>query len=137
MILIAFSHAHRPIQKRRMPVGCASQRTPQTMFLNVGLVHHIKPQTVAQFIPTGYIGVMTGTHGIYIGLLHQQNILQHALFTHHTCRKRIVLVAVHPAEADGFTVDQQQAILHLHLAETHLRAHLLTSHPVAVVQTQV
>ena len=137
MILIAFSHAYRPIQKRRMPVGCASQRTPQTMFLNVGLVHHIKPQTVAQFIPTGYIGVMTGTHGIYIGLLHQQNILQHALFTHHTCRKRIVLVAVHPAEADGFTVDQQQAILHLHLAETHLRAHLLTSHPVAVVQTQI
>ena len=116
-VLVALGHADGPIQEGGMPIGGRSQRTAQAMFLNIGFIHHIETQRITQFIPTRHIGIVGRAHGVDISAFHQQYILQHPLLGHHTCRQRIMFVAVHTTKTDWLSVDEHLPVLHLDRAE--------------------
>ena len=48
--------------------------------LDVGLSHYVDTILVAQLIPAGIIGIVTGAHSVDIQLLHDLDILNHALY---------------------------------------------------------
>ena len=137
MIFIAFRHTYRTIQKSSVPIGCTGQCSTQSVLFYIRLIHHIQSQAVAQFIPTAHIGIVAGADRIHIGLFHQQDILQHPLLTHHACRTRIVLMAVHSAKTDGITVDQQLPVLYFYAAETYRLFHLLYGLSSGILQTKL
>ena len=83
MVLVALSHTHGPIHEGAGPVGIGSQRAPQTVGFDICFIHHKESQAVAQFVPTGRVWIMTGTHSVDAGFLHQADILQHTFLRHH------------------------------------------------------
>ena len=104
------------------------------MRLAVGLVHEVHTDAVAQFVPPRTVGVVGQSHGIDIGLLHQSQILKHALFGHHASRIGVVLVAVDTTNLDGLSVDEQLSVSDVDIAEAYLLCHALNGLPLCVVQ---
>ena len=132
MILVALSHTDGTIQKCITPIRCRSQRASQTMRLAIGLIHHIHAHRVAQFIPTRTIGIVSQANGIDVRLLHQSQVLKHALFRHHTSRIRVVLMTVDTTNLDGLSVDEQLTTLDGYRAEAHLLRHVFDGSPIGV-----
>ena len=89
------------------------------MFFKVGFVHHIESKRVAEFIPPLTVGIMTGAHGIDIGLFHQADVAEHQFFGHHLTRLGVHLMTVHTTKARGNAVDEQLSVLDFHLTEAH------------------
>ena len=64
------------------------------MALIVRLINHIKAQTVIELVSPGCIGIVAGTDGIYIMLLHHLKILLKLLHTDGKACHRIAVMAV-------------------------------------------
>ena len=79
---------------------------------------------------------MGQSYGIDVGLLHQSQVLQHALFAHHACRIGVVLVAVHATYLDGLPVDKQLSVLDIDGAKAHLQFRVLDGFPIRPFQFQ-
>ena len=134
VVLVALSHTDGTVEEGIAPVGRRCQRTSQTVRLAVGLVHDVHTNRVAQFIPARTVGVVSQSHGIDVGVLHQVQVLQHALLGHHTGAVGVVLVAVDTTYLDGVAVDKQLTVLDADVAEAYLLRHALDGFPVAVLQ---
>ena len=91
-----------------------------TMALQVALSSQVDTILIAQVIPTWIVGIVTGTHSIDVQLLHNLDILNHALHAHDVATIRIQFVAVGTLNQDSLTVHQQLSALNLNVAETNL-----------------
>ena len=136
MVLVALGHTDGTVQEGVAPVGRRGQRASQTVRLAVSLVHDVHAHRVAQLIPARTVGIVGQSHGIDVGVLHQAQVLQHALLGHYTGGIRVVLVAVDAAYLDGVAVDEQLTVLDADVAKTYLLRHALDGSPVAVLQFQ-
>ncbi len=119
MILVTLRHPHSTVKESCVPIGSAGQCATKSVFFNVGLIHDIKSDGITQLIETWVIGIMSCTHSVDVGLLHEEDVLQHAFLRHHTCRPGVVLMAVDSAKTDRTAVDQHLSVFHLHTAETY------------------
>ena len=68
------------------------------MTLYIGLIDEIQPILCTEIIPLRSVGIVTGSNGINISLLHQPDILKHAFYRYGTAGAGIVFVPVHPLE---------------------------------------
>ena len=91
-----------------------------TMTLQVALSSQVDTILIAQVIPTWIVGIVTGTHSIDVQLLHNLDILNHALHAHDVATIRIQFVAVGTLNQDSLAVHQQLSALNLNMAETNL-----------------
>ena len=69
-----------------------------------------------------------------MGFLHQAQVSQHQVFSHHTGLVGVVLMAVDTTYLDGLTIDKQLSATNVYLAETHLLGDALDGLPFGVFQ---
>ena len=62
--------------------------------LEVGLGSQVNTVFVAEVVPTRVIGIVTGTHGVDVQLLHDLDVLNHAVHRDDVATVGIELVAV-------------------------------------------
>ena len=91
-----------------------------TMRFKVGLSSHIDSIFITEVIPARIIRIMTGTNSVDIQLLHNFNILNHALHADHIATIRIYFMTVSTLDQDRLAIDQKLCILDFHIAETYL-----------------
>ena len=92
----------------------------EAMTLLVSLGTEVDAVFITQLIPYGIVGIVTGTYGIDIKLLHDLDILDHPFTTDHITTIRIHLMTVHTFYIYGLSVHQQLGIFDLYLTETDL-----------------
>ena len=116
-------------------VGTLSQCSfaiAHAMTLDVGFCHHIDAILVAQIIPVVVVWIVRGAHSVDVKLLHDLDVLQHALLRHHVATVWIQFMTVGSLEEHGLSVHQHLCILDFYLAEAHLDGdhlqHLSTLH---------
>ena len=136
MILVTLSHSDSPIEKGVTPIRRRSQRASQTMRLTIGLIHHIHAHRIAELIPAWTIGIVSQSHGIDMGSLHQSEVLKHTLLRHHTSRIRVVLVTIDTTNFYGFVIDEQLSALDADITEADLLGNAFDSFPVEVLELQ-
>ena len=134
MVLVAFGHTDGTVEESSMPLGSGSQRATETMCLDASFVHDVESQTVAKLIPAGAIGIMAGAHGIDACPLHEDDVLQHALFGHHTAQFGIVLMTIHTAQTNGTPIDKETSMTNLNASESYLLLQLLADIPQTVFE---
>ena len=121
MVEIAADVALVALDVRFQERGIAGQglvAIAHTVRLDVRFGHHIDAVFVAELIPVRVVGIMAGTHGVHVELLHQPDILFHPLVRYHIAAVGIEFVPVHALDENALAVDQQVGALDLHLAET-------------------
>ena len=91
-----------------------------TVTLQVGLSRQVDAILIAQVIPTGIVWIVAGTHGIDIQLLHDLDILDHALHRDDVAAVGIKFMTVGTLDEDRLTVDKQLAALDFNMAEAYL-----------------
>ena len=69
----------------------------ESVALLISFGNEIDAQFVAHMIPLRIVGVVAGAHGVNIKTLHQHDVLQHTLATHH-----ITAVGVHLMSVNTF-----------------------------------
>ena len=136
VVLVALCHADGSIQEGIAPVGRRGQCATKPVRLAIGLVHHIHAHRVAKLIPTGTVRIVRQSYGVDVGLLHQSQVLKHALLRHNTGGIRVVLVAIDTPNLDRLAVDEQLAVLDMDGAKTYLLGHLLNDSTIGVLQLQ-
>ena len=83
----------------------------QLVRLQVGLGHHVQTVLVAQIVQIVVVGVVRGTDGVEVVLLHQLNVLLHDLLAHGLAVHGVGVVAVGAAEHQRLTVDGDGLVL--------------------------
>ena len=140
VVLVPFNHTDGAVKVRFHKEGIVPQGSigivSHSMRFNIRLVNHIKSVLVAQLIPAGIIGIVTGANCIDIILFHQRNILQHHLLTDHMPLILIMLMPVHPFQGDSFSIDQQLAVFDFGGTESHLGREILQGISLPVFQCQ-
>ncbi|MNK99608.1 hypothetical protein D3C87_1200140 [compost metagenome] len=120
-VFIAFPHPLNPVQVSILPKGIVRQGKlrgkAHAIAFNVGLIYHIQTVLIAQFIPAFCIGVMAGTNGIDVQLLHQPDVAQHVGFGNYLCSIHVVLMPVHPFYFDGPAIQQEQTVFDFNSSE--------------------
>ena len=77
---------------------------------------------------------MGQSDGIDVSLLHQSQVLKHALLRHHTGGIGVVLMAVDTPDLDGLSVDEQLSVLDANASETDFLRHLLDYGAIGLLQ---
>ena len=130
MVLEHFHVVEVALQVSLVEFGTTCQRAfsiTHTVGFEVGFGHNVQPHLIAQFVPTRVVGIVGGAHGIDVVLLHDADVLLHALHTHHISAVGIQFVAVgafdeerHPVHTELF---ERLAVVRgrkqFYLAETH------------------
>ena len=88
------------------------------MTLEVSFSHEIETSRVAELIPTGIVRIVRSANGIDVKLLHDADILTHAIHAHHITTIRIEFMTVNTLDEDGLSVDQQLTTLDFNMTET-------------------
>ena len=78
-----------------LTLGQRSLAVAHAVTLDVGLGRHVEPVLVAQVVPAGVVRIVTCPHGVDVELLHNPDVLNHALHAHHVAAVGVQLVAVH------------------------------------------
>ena len=96
------------------------------MALLIGLGNNIQSVFIAQLIPPRIIGIMARSNGIDVELLHDFNVLNHALKGHNIAAIGIHLVSIGTFDEHRLAINQQLPVFDFHLAEPYfLRDNLL------------
>ena len=96
-----------------------------TMRFEVCLSGDVDTVFITKVIPARITWIVAGTNGVDVQLLHDLDILNHALQAHYVSTVRIHLVAVGTLHQHRLSVNEQLCILDFHVAESHfLRNHL-------------
>ena len=123
VVLVALQHVVAAIDDRLAPVVVLSQ-TPLAIALgvalDVGLVPYQEADTVAEMVPIGVVWVMAGADGVDVVLFHQEGIATHLFAADIVARQRTVLVAIHTVDDNRTSVESQQPVGDVHVAEAHL-----------------
>ena len=93
------------------------------MALKVRLSCEVDTILVAQVIPARVVGIVAGAHGIDVQLLHNLDVLDHALHRDDIATVGVEFVAVGTFYQDGLTVDEQLGILDLDVTEAYALLH--------------
>ena len=91
--------------------------------LEVRLSGEIDTVFVAEVIPAWIIGIMAGAHGIDVKLLHDADILNHALYADDVAAIGVELMTVGTLDENRLAIDEQLSPLDLYMAEAHFLAH--------------
>ena len=99
------------------------------MILNIGLATDVETIVVAKGIHGHIIGIVAGTQGVDIILLHHHHILLHLPSRHGATSHGVGVVAVDALEEHAAIVDIKQGVAYLHTANAMLggEGHLLTT----------
>ena len=92
----------------------------ETMTLLISFCHHIDAIRIAEVVPTGIVGIVTGSHRIDVQSFHHLYVLYHALHAYHIAAVRIHLMTIGTLDEYRLAIDQELAVLYFHLSETHL-----------------
>ena len=103
-------------------LGQCTVTVAHTVALDVGLSHYVDTILVAQLIPAGIVGIVTGAHSIDVEFLHDLDILNHALYRYHITEVGVQFVTVGALEEYGLAIHEHLEVLELYLAEAHLLA---------------
>ena len=125
VVLVALHHAVQAVHHRSAPVIAAlGQVAVRTVAFHVRLVNHVNTVLVAKIVHYRVVRVVRHAESIDIELLHQDDILFHAVVSHCAAIIRVELVAVHAVELDRHAVHQQArgsvVLLDFDRAETNL-----------------
>ena len=90
-----------------------------TVTLQIALGSKIQSVLITEFIPAWIVGIVTGTYRVNVQLLHNLDVLNHAVYTHDVATIRIQLVAVGTLNQYRLSVHQQLSALNLNVAEAH------------------
>ena len=90
-----------------------------TVTLQIALGSKIDSVLIAEVIPAWIVGIVTGTYSVNVQLLHNLDILNHAVYTHDVATVGIQLVAVGTLNQYRLSVHQQLSALNLNVAEAH------------------
>ena len=91
--------------------------------LDVGLGHDIEAILVTKVVPAGVIAVMASAYSIHIELLHDADVLYHAVDADNVAAVGIKLMAVSTLDQDGLTIDKYLSALNLYVAEADALAY--------------
>ncbi len=126
MVLVALHHADRAVEVRHPPCGIIPQGhvriVAHAVGLDVRLVDDVQAVLVGQLVPAGIVGIVGSADRVDVELLHQPDVLEHALVRHDVTGQRIVLVTIDPFDGDRNAVDEQLAVGDLHPTESDPRA---------------
>ena len=92
----------------------------KTVALLIGLGEDIDTVLVAEVVEAGVRRIVTGADCIDVELLHNLDVLQHALHAYHVAAIGVNLVTVGALEENGLAIDQHLRVLDFYLAEAHL-----------------
>ncbi len=106
MVFVPFDHALAALDKGVGPVRVVAKFVVKGMGFDVGFVNDIKPIFVAQLVPAAVVGIMAGTHGVDIKLLHQLDVGHHRGFGDSLAQFVVVIVAINAFHQDRLTVDE-------------------------------
>ena len=96
-----------------------------TMRFEVSLSGDVDTVFIAKVIPARITWIVAGANGVDVQLLHDFDVLDHALQAHNVSTVRIHLVAVGTLHQHRLSVNEQLCVLDLHVSESHfLRNHL-------------
>ena len=136
VVLVTLGHTDDAVKEGIVPVGRRSQCAPQSMGFDIGLIHHIHADTVAQLIPTRTVRIVTRADSIDVSLLHQSQVLLHQFLRHDTSRIRIMLMTVYATNLDGFAINEQLSVMNRDGTETHLLDNLLGDGAITLLQLE-
>ena len=111
--------ALQDLQSELWLLGLGVVSVAKSMRLLVGLGAEVDAILVAEVIPHGVVGIVAGAHGIDVELLHDLDVLYHALPRHHVATVGVHLMAVGTLDVDGLSVDEELRVAYLHLSEAH------------------
>ena len=140
MILLNLHVSHIALNDSLLVQRILSQATvtiAHTVTLKVSLGHNINTILVAQVIPTWIVGIVAGAHGVHVQLLHDLDILNHAIDINHITTIGIKFVAVGTLEQNSLAVDEQLSACYLYLAESHLLSNGLNHLVITVTESYV
>ena len=127
VIFVPLCHRNSPVHMGSFPHGAVSCMVvvvgPEVMGFEVHLIPHIQAVFVAELIKAGVVGVMGGSDGVEIVLLHQLHIKAHRCLRDCPTRSGVCFVAVHPLNKDGFAVDEKLAVFNFYFPEPDPCAH--------------
>ena len=89
------------------------------MAFDVRFINHIEAKFIAHAQEFRRIGIMAGTDGVDVVLLHDAKVAQHLFFANSIAQHRIAVVAVYALELDGLTVDLDHAVFNIDFAEAY------------------
>ena len=89
-----------------------------SVHFNIGFVDHIKAEAIVELRGPGSVGIMTGTDGIHIMLLHQNQIRDQFLLIHRIADKGIAVMTVCAAKLDGNAVEIEDGVADINPANT-------------------
>ena len=136
VVAVADHHALCAVHPGGRPRRVAGQLSAQSVLFDVGFVHDVESERVAELVPPLAVRIVARSHGVDVAALHEQDVLQHALLGHDMPRLGIHLVTVHAAQAHLLAVDEQHAVADFQLAEPHLRVGLFDDGALCVAQCQ-
>ena len=103
---------------------------------DVGFVDQVNAVAITEVIPRGLIWIMAAAVRIDIELLHQANVLDHALNGDGLAEFRIDFVTVNPLDKNPLTIHQQVAVANHHLSEADVHGDYLQRLPALSVHSQ-
>ena len=122
MILVTQHHTGGTLHIGMQPERIIAQIVPDAMGFEVGFIDQIDPIFIAQLVPERVIGIMAGANRVEVELLHQLDLGAHIVFCERPTAFGMMLMTIYAAQHEAFAVQQNDAILDLHLAETHATA---------------
>ena len=75
--------------------------------LDIGLGHYVYTVLVAEVIPQCVVGVVTCAHCVDVELLHELDVLKHAVERHNITSVGVEFVTVGTLEENGLSVDKE------------------------------
>ena len=75
------------------------------MAFDIGFCGDVESVLVAEFIPAWVVGIVAGTNGIDVQLLHDADVLNHAFNAHHIAAVWVQFMTVGTLDEYGFAVD--------------------------------
>ena len=88
------------------------------MALQVGLIHAVETVVVEHCVHLCLAGVVAGTYGVHVGLLHHHHIFEHCLYIDCTSCYRVCVLQVSSLEENSLSVDVYKSVLDLYVTET-------------------
>ena len=117
MIYVASDHAADAVVECRNPRRHVGYGLVGVV-LEVGFVDTIQTEDVEHGIHLTVVGVVRCAYGIDIVALHEHDIAQHLVGGYGASIDGRGVVAVDPFEQHALTVDKQQGIVYLDIAQT-------------------
>jgi len=125
VVFVALEHADGAVEMRGAPRRFRREGlvlvVANAVALDVGLADHVEAVLVAERIPLGGVGIVAGADGVDVVLLHQADVLHHALARHDLAQIGVPLVAVDAADEHTPAVDTEMAVADFDGAEADFR----------------